>query len=739
MISSVLLLSALALAPIIGGKFGELASGILQIAVLVGICCRLIWAKGKSAAWPRVPGMWILVAFIVLCIVSTIFSRAVFFSLSQILFYAACLGAFLLAASVCQDRKMATAAVWILMVCALVISALGVRSYVVDTGGGMYFLRALLSSGEHSRIFGTFLNPGFFAGYLVIALPITLGIYLVTRHWLLVVAAGLAFTVEALAMLLTGAKFGIIAAVAALGLFFAQAIATRALRRSRFIRLVALCVILTPLLMLFSSPVRSRIQAAETGGTQVHSTIFRVYTWQATVDMIKAQPWLGTGPGTYPITYQQHTIAGPTRLAHNSYLQMAAECGVPAAGTYLLFLLTIAVSMFMAIIRPTSRSDNPRESTEKSEAGMKWTDLVPFSGWRLINCAMFAGLVGSAVRSLADSDWYIIGISISFWVVAGVLAARSGVAEKAVILSKKTATTLAAVCVLLIALSCSFALGDFFAIRAAIVPAESPNATAHIISLYKNATVVSPLMPTYHRQLAEWLGVRGLDPEPAYKQVNTAIKLARHTAEGGWFVKGVIAEAQSDTSLAISSFNKALIYHPNSTRTLFRLALIYRHTQNQAALEGVLRRLIAIEESDYENIKGTPEIIDGTFAYAHAYFGDKYLSNRYYSGSIREYQKAINRLERWRSSGTMRDVQMSIGMISQGDAEEMLILLRECYFGLAEAYKATGNDAEAAQAAALASKIKWKTGSSLGVLARSNSSIDLVKHRACVAVGWFQR
>lgn len=706
MVSSVLLLTALALAPIIGGKFSELASGILQIIILGGVCCRLIWARDKAGAWPRVPGIWVLAAFLLLCAISTIFSRSIYFSLSQSLFVAACLGVFMLAGALCEDRKIATAVVWTLMLCALVISALGIRSYILDAGGGMHFVRALLSSGEHSRIFGTFLNPGFFAGYLVIAMPITLGIYLVTRHWLLVVTAGLAFILETLALMLTGAKFGIIAAVAGLGLFFVLAIVTRALRRSRFVRLVAICVVLTPLLVLFASPVRSRIQAAETGGTQVHSTQFRISTWQATVDMIKAQPWLGVGPGTYPITYQQYTIAGPTRLAHSSYLQIAAECGAPAAGAFLLFLLLIAVSMFMAIIRPASRTDNTRESTEKSKTGIAWADLVPFSGWRLINCAMFAGLGGSAVRSLADSDWYIIGISIPFWAMAGTLAARSGVADKAVVLGKRMATALAVVCVLLIAVSCSFALGDFFAIRAAEIVAESPNASAQVVKFYKDATVVSPLMPTYHRHLAEWLGVQQIDPEEARKQIDAAIRLARHTSEGGWFVKGIIAEAQGNTPLAISSFKKSLLYHPNSTRTLFKLALIYRHAGNQAALEAVLRRLIAIEESDFENIKGTPELIDGTFAYAHAYFGDKYLSNQYYSGSIREYKKAINRLERWRSSGTMREVQLSLGLMSDSDADEMLVLLRECYLGLASAYKDVGDNAEAAQATAMASKVK---------------------------------
>lgn len=122
--------------------------------------------------------------------------------------------------------------------------------------------------------------------------------------------------------------------------------------------------------------------------------------------------------------------------------------------------------------------------------------------------------------------------------------------------------------------------------------------------------------------------------------------------------------------------------------------------------EAVLRRLMAIESSDYENIKGTPEIIDGTYAFAHAYFAEKYLARHYYSASIREYRAAINRLERWRASGDMREVQRRMGLVTKSDAEEMLQLLKDCYTGLSVAYSAIGNKAQAVKATAQASKVR---------------------------------
>jgi putative inorganic carbon (HCO3(-)) transporter len=707
-IGSVLLLSALALAPVIGGGFGELTNGILQILVLGAIGCRLLLNRGESGAWARVPGLWFLAAFVALCLISTVFTRAIYFSLSQMLFFLTCLGAYMLSATLCRDKRVAAAVVWVLLLSALTVSVLGIRNYAIDAGGGASFWKSVLGSGEHSRLFGPFINPGYFAGYLVIALPVTLGAYLVTRRVLLVVLAGLGFVAEILALMLTGAKFGIVAAVAALGIFFLLAIATKSLRRSRFIRLLAICVLVTPLLVLFSAPVRSRIQAAESGGSEVHSTVFRVYTWQATWNMIKAQPWLGTGPGTYPITYQQYAIAGPTRLAHNSYLQIAAECGVPALIAFFVLLLAIARGSLLGIARGTTRpSDHPREATdEPATGGITWMDMVPFSAWRLMNCALFSALAGSAIRSLVDSDWYVIGLSLPFWIVAGVLVSQSGAAEKSILVGKRLRPALAALCGITIVMSTSFGLGDYYGSQAEAVIADAPDESSQIMDLYRRASIVSPLTPKYHRQLAMWLGLQVGDFTAAEKEVEKAISLAHNTSETGWYSRGMLAGAQKDLPTAISSFRTALKFNPHSTQTLYRLAQVYRFSGDTRSLESEMRRLIVVEDSPYEKIKGTPEIVDGTYAFAHSYFGAKYLRQQQYGPAIREYLAAIDRLERWRSSGDMRKVQQMMGLVNKADEQNLLDLLRECYQGLATAYTGIGNKAEAAGALSKAMKVK---------------------------------
>ena len=60
---------------------------------------------------------------------------------------------------------------------------------------------------------------------------------------------------------------------------------------------------------------------------------FRTLTWQGTLDMAQKRPLLGWGAGTFETAFPPHQVAGFTRHAHNSYLQLFAEAGAAAPET----------------------------------------------------------------------------------------------------------------------------------------------------------------------------------------------------------------------------------------------------------------------------------------------------------------------------------------------------------------------------------------------------------------------
>lgn len=691
MLSVALLLAALAIAPVMGGGMGEVASGVLLILVLTSVAIRLLWS-GCDGSWSRVPGWWFLVAFAVLAVLSALFSRSVYFSLNQMLALAACLAGFLLAASVCRDDRTAAAALWVLVLSALYVSGGGVRGYILDAGGGIGFWKALTSSGAHARLFGPFVNPNFFSGYLVIALPVTLALFLAIRKTLLAILPAAAFVFEVMALMLTGAKFGVAAAAVALVVFLLLTALTRSLERRSLVKLLLLALVAGTVLIPFSMPVKSRVEEAQAGGTQVHSAAFRLYTWKATLNMIQAQPVLGVGPGVFPITYPQYTVAGPTRHAHNSYLQIASEMGVPALLAFVVLLPAIAWKCLRGLFRCRD-ADPPSQLHTDS---ITWSDFVPSGGWRLVSCGLFAALVGSSIRSLVDSDWYIIGIALTFWVAAGLLAARTCPEERRVVPAGASRVALAAACVALIAISASFAVGERFA-SAARDAARADDRT-ETGALWRGAAAWSPLHPEYRRQRGLWLGLDEGDFRAAEAEIERSISLARNTSEGGWKAMGMLAIARRNWPQAISNLNTAARYNPNSTDTLSLLAAAYHGLGDTEGYEAVLRRMLAIEKSPYEQIRGTPELVDTTYAYAHAYFGKKELARKRYAAAVREFEAAVDRLELWRASGDMRQLQQMMGMSNEVEDERRLDLLRECYKGLIDANYALGNEAEVDEA-----------------------------------------
>ncbi|MFP8967987.1 O-antigen ligase family protein [Pokkaliibacter sp. CJK22405] len=61
-------------------------------------------------------------------------------------------------------------------------------------------------------------------------------------------------------------------------------------------------------------------------------------------ELVKSHPWLGTGPGTFPVHYAQSNYAAAFsfepdrsdlfRPAHNTYMQLLAETGIPGGGLF---------------------------------------------------------------------------------------------------------------------------------------------------------------------------------------------------------------------------------------------------------------------------------------------------------------------------------------------------------------------------------------------------------------------
>ena len=150
-------------------------------------------------------------------------------------------------------------------------------------------------------------------------------------------------------------------------------------------------------------PMRARITTAFT--TQSHSGAFRYYTWKGTVRMIAARPWLGFGPGTFATAYPRYTVVGFSRMAHSKDLQVAAECGVPAAAALAAFFFAYFIAVGRRVL--PGCSDESR----------------PDYGERALLVGSMGSVVAFGFHCLVDYDWYIPGLALTVWLIMGLSSA----------------------------------------------------------------------------------------------------------------------------------------------------------------------------------------------------------------------------------------------------------------------------------------------------------------------------
>ena len=105
-------------------------------------------------------------------------------------------------------------------------------------------------------------------------------------------------------------------------------------------RILLVLVILLPLISVFFLP-RSMLIHLDIEKKE-QSLFERFYLWDRAVQVIRERPWTGTGINTYAVAHQKYdrrqSWRGKNYYAHNGYLQIAAETGLPSLACFLAFL-----------------------------------------------------------------------------------------------------------------------------------------------------------------------------------------------------------------------------------------------------------------------------------------------------------------------------------------------------------------------------------------------------------------
>lgn len=137
---------------------------------------------------------------------------------------------------------------------------------------------------------------------------------------------------------------------------------------------------------------------------QEQSLIERFVLWDRAVQVIRAKPLTGTGINTYTRAHPQYDTTQNWRVknyyAHNGYLQLAAETGLPGLFIFLFFLY--------AYYRETLGW--LKRNAGHPQAGILWGLLTGISGFLI----MMSGDTVFHNSSAVLIFWYLMGLTVAY-------------------------------------------------------------------------------------------------------------------------------------------------------------------------------------------------------------------------------------------------------------------------------------------------------------------------------------
>ncbi|MEI7752550.1 MAG: O-antigen ligase family protein, partial [Candidatus Omnitrophota bacterium] len=191
---------------------------------------------------------------------------------------------------------------------------------------------------------------------------------------------------------LTRCRGPVVALVASLGILFIY---------KRWFKVLGIALVLA-LALVAAAPRRVIIHQDAQGKEQ--SIVERFELWKRALDVIEAKPWTGTGINTYNVAHEKYDKEQNWRVrgyyAHNGYLQLAAEIGLPGVFFFLLFLFMF----FRKVLRALGPIRGSPEETTR--------------------LGILTGLLAFLIYAAFDNNLQSPPSLMFFWFFAGILMAR---------------------------------------------------------------------------------------------------------------------------------------------------------------------------------------------------------------------------------------------------------------------------------------------------------------------------
>jgi putative inorganic carbon (HCO3(-)) transporter len=289
------------------------------------------------------------------------------------------------------------------IITALISSAYGVQQWYLGAPELATWTDPTSEVAGITRVYSFLGNPNLFAGYLMPALPMGVIAAIHWKGWGMKALGAITAIMGAFCITQSQSRGGLMG-LAATGFTLALLLVYWWGKRLPTWTLpatfggtagaIALGTILVPTL---------RKRVGSIFGTEDSSNAFRVNVWQSVLNMIRAKPILGIGPGNkaFNLVYPQYQRSGYSALgAYSVPLELTVETGIIGVICYGWLIFTILSQAWIALNRLRSDRDS--------------------SGLWII--AAIATIVGMIAHGLVDTVWYRPQVQLLWWLAIAIVS-----------------------------------------------------------------------------------------------------------------------------------------------------------------------------------------------------------------------------------------------------------------------------------------------------------------------------
>ena len=299
-------------------------------------------------------------------------------------------------------------AVLVLLLVSMPVSVYGLRQYIFGADALATWVDPDSGLADATRVYSYLGNPNLLAGYLVPALTFSGAAIFAWPRWLPKMLALLLTGVNGFCLMLTLSRGGWIGALGAsftalpLLVYFLSIRFTPFWRRWAMPLLLGGAAGLVFLAVISVDALRERVLSIFVG-REDSSNNFRLNVWAGVIDMIKAYPVLGIGPGNdafnsiYPYFQRPRYTA---LSAYSIFLEILVEAGFVGLLTF-LWLMAIAWTEGLKRLRQLRETLNPQ------------------AYWLMAAIASQAGMMA---HGLVDTVWYRPQVSTLWWLMMALVA-----------------------------------------------------------------------------------------------------------------------------------------------------------------------------------------------------------------------------------------------------------------------------------------------------------------------------